>query len=84
MLRTDLLALVRLTAGPAWNFGDPLTVPQRTAIRSALRGRLNNAEGRQALQDAPRVRFTDKGVEKNRQMTIDDAVRAIMEELGRD
>ena len=82
MFRTDLLALVRLTV-PGWNFGDPLTGTQRQTIRVALRGRLNSAEGRQALQDAPRTYFTDKGVEKNRQMTIDDAVRAILEELGR-
>lgn len=77
--RTDIARIARLAG---WAQGTPFrdhTGVVRTAIRVAVRGAiLADAD---ALRDAPRLNYTDKGDQKHRVMTIKDAQDAMIEEL---
>lgn len=79
MLRTQLSTIANAPGKP-----DRKTKPNefRASVEQDLRAYFKTKEGRQALLDAPRVSYTDRGELKHRQMTEDDAVEALLEELG--
>lgn len=78
MTREDLFAIA---AKHGYKTGKALTAAKRKAVEAELRAYFNKPEGRQALEDAPRVAFVVMGEAKHRQRTADDAVRDLMEEL---
>lgn len=67
--RQDVKALALATG---WTPGTPMTDPQRKAFMTSLRDALTNA-----ISTAPRVFDNDTG----RGMTMNDAVRAMLEEF---
>lgn len=78
MLRTQLMSIARDPKHP-----NKLTKPKeyKDSVERDLRAYFKSAEGKRALSDAPRITFTDRGEVKQRQMTEDDAVAALLEEI---
>ena len=74
MLRTDLF---KLAQAAGWKAGAPLDAQVRKKIEQALRAALTPA----VLRDAPMYHYAESGQDKQRAMTVEDAVAALMEEL---
>lgn len=53
----------------------------KAKIEKDLKEYFKTPEGISVLRDAPRVHYTDRGQDKYRQMTADDAVSALLEEI---
>lgn len=78
MLRSDLMALAERHGGRP---GTPLPPQARASIERDLRTYFQTPEGKRALTEAPRIHFTDRGEQRHRAMTEDDAIDALLSEV---
>lgn len=78
MTRTELFAIAEKHG---FQRGKPLSEEARNKIEEEIRAWLESPVGQQYLAQAPRVHWEDSGQQGMRPMTVEDAVRALMQEI---